>query len=79
LAECCIIGGLGASVRLPSGLDPFGEAPGRGFVVSGSPEALAGFVVIGQVAGDALQIEGLLDLAVSELRAVREGGLAGWV
>ncbi len=30
LAECCVAGGLGASVRLPPGLDPFGEAPGRG-------------------------------------------------
>ena len=79
LAECCIAGDLGASVRLPSELDPFGEAPGRGFIVSGPREALAGFVVIGQVGGDALRIEGLLDLPVSELREARERGLTEWV
>ena len=79
LAECCIAGDLGASVRLPAGLDPFGEAPGRGFIVSGSREALAGFVVIGEVGGDTLRIEGLLELAVSELSVAREGGLSEWV
>jgi phosphoribosylformylglycinamidine synthase len=79
LAECCIAGGLGASVRLPRGLDPFGEAPGRGFIVSGSREALAGFVVIGEVGGDTLAIEGLLELGVSELRAARDSGLTEWI
>jgi phosphoribosylformylglycinamidine synthase subunit PurL len=79
LAECCIAGGLGASVRLPHGIDPFGEAPGRGFIVSGSREALAGFVVIGEVGGDALRVDGLLEVAVSELREAREGGLAEWI
>ena len=79
LAECCVAGGLGASVRLPHGLDPFGEAPGRGFIVSGPREALAGFVVIGEVGGDALVIEGLLEVAVSELHDAREGGLDEWV
>ncbi len=79
LAECCIAGGLGASVRLPPGLDPFGEAPGRGFIVSGPREAMAGFVVIGEVGGDALAIEGLLEVGVSELRAARDGGLTEWV
>jgi phosphoribosylformylglycinamidine synthase len=79
LAECCIAGGVGASVRLPRGLDPFGEAPGRGFVVSGSREALAGFVIIGEVGGDVLDIDGLLSVAVSELRSAREGGLSEWV
>ena len=48
LAECAIAGGLGATVDLPTGLDPFGEAPGRGFIVSGPRDALAGFVVIGR-------------------------------
>jgi len=76
LAECCIAGGLGASVRLPRGLDPFGEAPGRAFIVSGPAEGLAGFVVIGEVGGEELRIEDLLELAVSELREARDGGLA---
>ena len=79
LAECCVAGDLGASVRLPRGLDPFGEAPGRGFIVSGSRRRLAGFVVIGEVGGDTLRIEGLLDLAVSELRSARDRGLSEWV
>ncbi|MBV9605911.1 MAG: phosphoribosylformylglycinamidine synthase subunit PurL [Solirubrobacterales bacterium] len=79
LAECAVAGGIGASVRLPGGLDPFGEAPGRGFIVSGPREALAGFVVIGTVGGDSLTIDGLLELGVSELRAARDGGLAEWV
>jgi len=79
LAECCIAGGLGASVRLPNGLDPFGEAPGRAFIVSGPIEALAGFVVIGEVGGEMLAIEGVLELAVSELRDARDAGLAEWV
>jgi phosphoribosylformylglycinamidine synthase len=79
LAECCIASGLGASVRMPLGLDPFGEAPGCGFVVSGPREALAGFVVIGEVGGDSLRIEGLLDLAVSALHSARESGLSEWV
>ncbi len=79
LAECCVAGGLGASVWLPVGLDPFGEAPGRGFIVSGPREALVGFVMIGEVCGDALRIAGLLDLPVSELRAAREAGLSEWV
>ncbi len=79
LAECCIVGGVGASVRLPNALDPFGEAPGRAFIVSGSREALAPFVVIGEVGGDALAIDGLLDVPVSELRDARDGGLREWV
>ena len=77
LAECCIAGGLGVRVRLPEGLDPFGEDFGTGFVVSGTPEALAGMTLIGEVGGDALEIEGLLKLAVSELAAAHRGGLDG--
>ncbi|MGA8339033.1 MAG: phosphoribosylformylglycinamidine synthase subunit PurL [Solirubrobacteraceae bacterium] len=79
LAECAIAGGLGATVDLPTGLDPFGEAPGRGFIVSGPRDALAGFVVIGEVGGDALTIEGLLDIPVSDLRDARDRGLSEWV
>jgi len=79
LAECCIAGGIGATVTLPEALEPFAEAPGRGFIVSAaSEEQLHGFRVLGRVGGDSLQIEGLLKLSVSELRAAREGGLAGW-
>jgi phosphoribosylformylglycinamidine synthase subunit PurL len=79
LAECCVAGGIGASVRLPRGLDAFAEAPGRAFIVSGPREALAGFVVIGEVGGDTLRVEGLFEIAVSELRAARDAGLSEWV
>jgi phosphoribosylformylglycinamidine synthase subunit PurL len=79
LAECAVAGGIGACVRLPEGLEPFGEAPGCGFIVSGSPSALEGFVVLGRVGGDRLEIEGLLDLAVSDLRDARDDGLTEWV
>ncbi len=79
LAECCIAGGVGASVRLPNRLDPFAEAPGRAFIVSGPREALAPFVVIGEVGGDALAIDGLLELPVSVMRDARDGGLREWV
>jgi hypothetical protein len=40
---------------------------------------LAGFVVIGEVGGDVLAIDGLLELPVSDLTAAREGGLLEWV
>jgi hypothetical protein len=57
----------------------FAEAPGQGFVVSGAPEALSGFRIIGRVGGERLEIDGALELAVSELTAAREGGLAGLI
>ncbi len=79
LAECCIAGRLGATVRVPEGVDPFAEAPGRAFVVSGTEEALDGLAIIGRVGGDHLTLEGHLDVAVSELHDVWERGLAGYV
>jgi phosphoribosylformylglycinamidine synthase len=75
LAECCVGGGIGATVRLPEGLDPFAEAPGRAFVVSAPAEALTGLTVIGRVGGDALELEGVLRVAVSEITRARAGGL----
>jgi phosphoribosylformylglycinamidine synthase II len=77
LAECCIAGGLGARVTLG---DPslFGEGPGA-FVVSGPPAALARFgaaaTEIGEVGGDALLIDGELELAVDELSRAHAEGL----
>jgi phosphoribosylformylglycinamidine synthase len=76
LAECCIAGSLGATVTLPNGIDPFAEAPGQGFIVSGPADALTEMMVIGRVGGSELTIEGELTLAVSELRDARELGLA---
>jgi phosphoribosylformylglycinamidine synthase len=79
LAECCIAGRLGATVVLPEGLDPFAEAPGRAFVVSGPEAALGGFSVVGRVGGDRLELKGWLKVAVSELHEAHERGLSGYV
>jgi len=85
IAECCIAGDVGARVRLPDGVEPFAEAPGRAFVVSGPESALSGsgleaaparFAVIGRVGGEALELEGCLNVAVSDLREARARGLA---
>ncbi len=77
LAECCIAGGIGARVAYDGEL--FAEGPGA-FVVSGPAEAMAAFgaaaQVIGTVEGDALVIEGVLDLPVAELTRVHGAGLA---
>jgi phosphoribosylformylglycinamidine (FGAM) synthase-like enzyme len=77
LAECCIAGRLGARVDL-SGAPLFGEGPGA-FVVSGPRDALARFGaaarVIGEVGGDALEIDGELEVPVSELARAHAEGL----
>jgi phosphoribosylformylglycinamidine synthase II len=72
LAECCAPHRLGAWVTLPAELDPFAEGLGRAFIVSGAPEALVGLDVIGTVGGDSLSLEGVAELAVSEIIAARE-------
>jgi phosphoribosylformylglycinamidine synthase subunit PurL len=79
LAECCIEGGVGARVALPSDDDTalFGEAPG-GVVVAGPREAIdtvPGAQVIGEVGGDALEIVGALRLPVAGLRDAYEGAI----
>ena len=84
LAECCIEGGLGAVVSLsdtttPTPLDAqlFGEGPG-GVIVAGPRDvvgALDAVVVIGEVRGDALTIEGALSVPVAELREAYEGAI----
>jgi phosphoribosylformylglycinamidine synthase II len=75
LAECCLAGDIGARVELPEGLELFGEAPGRAFILSGPPEALAGHELIGQVGGEALEIVGRLKVPLSGLRAAHDTGL----
>ena len=78
LAECCIEGGRGA--RISIGADEaalFGEAPG-GVVVAGprdAVEALDGAIVIGEVGGDSLEIDGALTVPVSELRTAYEDAI----
>ncbi|HEY1523553.1 MAG TPA: phosphoribosylformylglycinamidine synthase subunit PurL [Solirubrobacteraceae bacterium] len=82
LAECAIAGGLGATVELPDGLEPFAEAPGRAFVVSGSRDAIERLVqtpvpvqVLGTVGGDGLQINGALSVSLGALLDAWSGGL----
>jgi phosphoribosylformylglycinamidine synthase len=70
LAECALAGGMGARVSIAPDGDAwarlFGEAPGRGFVISGSPEAISacGAEVVGEVGGVALELRAG-DVAIS--------------
>jgi phosphoribosylformylglycinamidine synthase II len=79
VAECCLAGRIGARITLPDGFDPFAEAPGQAFVVSGDAGALEGLLVIGSVGGSELEIDGALRLALECLRAAWDGGLAAFV
>jgi phosphoribosylformylglycinamidine synthase subunit PurL len=79
LAECCIEGGIGARVALPSddATALFGEAPG-GAVLAGPREAVdevPNAQVIGEVGGDALEIIGALRVPVADLRGAYEGAI----
>jgi phosphoribosylformylglycinamidine synthase subunit PurL len=78
IAECCIAGELGAKVTIePTEADLFGEGPG-GVIVAGPPdvvEALDGAIVIGEVGGDTLDIEGALSLPLADLRAAYEDAI----
>jgi len=66
VAECCLAGGLGATLDLGPAEDLeqtlFGESPGSGFVVSGSVDALRALAehldldVFGSVGGEALDV-----------------------
>jgi phosphoribosylformylglycinamidine synthase subunit PurL len=82
LAECCIAGGRGADIDFGAPADEallFGEGPGA-FVVSGPREALARFGaaahVLGTVGGEALRIEGVLEIPVADLARTHAAGLA---
>ena len=81
VTECCLAGGVGATLDLGPSDDPttrlFGEGPG-GFVVSGSREALEDLrtrvplQIVGEVGGDALSVRIAGDevgLRLTELRA----------
>ena len=80
LAECAIASGLGVAVTGLGGEEElFGEGPGA-FLVSGDPAALKAFGaaarVIGEVGGDALDVEGVLTVALTDLERAHTGGLA---
>jgi phosphoribosylformylglycinamidine synthase subunit PurL len=80
IAECCIEGGRGARIELPSSpaeVALFGEGPG-GVVIAGPSEAVAavpGAQLIGAVGGDDLEVEGALSLPVGRLREAYEGAI----
>jgi phosphoribosylformylglycinamidine synthase len=84
LAECCIAGRVGARIELADHLELFAEAPGRGFIVSGSAESLrrwaqaepsARCTIIGEVGGGSLEIVGRLTLPVAVLARTWAEGL----
>ena len=85
VAECCLAGGIGATLDLGPSDDPwthlFGEGPG-GFVVSGHPTAIAGLAervpldVVGAVGGDRLHVaiaDEAFDVPLDELREAHDG------
>ena len=79
LAECCIEGGVGARLTLPSTDESalFGEGPG-GAVIAGPPEAVRevpGARLIGEVGGDALEIAGAVRVSIAALRDAYEGAI----
>jgi phosphoribosylformylglycinamidine (FGAM) synthase-like enzyme len=83
LAECCIAGGIGASVALDDSLAPvaslFSETQARVFVTCAVADAEAlvetllrhdvSYAVVGEVGGDRLVIEDKVDLPVEALNA----------
>ena len=85
VAECCLAGGIGATLDLGPSDDPwthlFGEGPGA-FVVSGHPTALAQLAeripldVFGAVGGDALNVsiaDEKFEVPLGELREAHDG------
>jgi phosphoribosylformylglycinamidine synthase len=86
LAECCIAGGIGASVKLDSEELLFGEGAG-GVVVSGPPETMdqlaeraaeSGFSWLGQVGGNRLVAaasDARLSISVDRLTTAFESGI----
>jgi phosphoribosylformylglycinamidine synthase len=81
IAECCLAGGVGATIDPWPGDDPlhwlFGECPGGGFVVSGAREAIdrlaerTPLTVFGSVGGDSLRAAdaAAFEASLAELRS----------
>ncbi|MHB8681484.1 MAG: phosphoribosylformylglycinamidine synthase subunit PurL [Acidimicrobiales bacterium] len=76
LAECAVRSATGATVAGVAGhAELFSESPGRVVACCGDPDAVLGraaaagvpAAVVGRAGGDRLVVEGLVDLAVSEL------------
>ncbi len=80
LAEACLAGDIGVAVHgLESEEDLFGEGPGA-FLVSGPAASLRAFgsaaTVIGEVGGETLRIDGVLEVGLIELGRAHEHGLS---
>ena len=79
LAECCVAGGIGASVTLDtSAASLFGEGVG-GFVLSGDEAALRELAcdveIVGTVGGEALRIGEPVEISLAELADAHGSGL----
>jgi phosphoribosylformylglycinamidine synthase II len=89
LAESCLRHGVGATVTLPSGVDPFvalfSESVARAIVAvpMASEQALAGIAAeygivvtqLGLTGGESLVVDGLFDMTLDELGAAHRGTL----
>lgn len=88
VAEMCLAGGTGVTIKLPAGTAAphaflYGEDQGRYLAATDDGEALvaaaraAGIpaVLLGYAGGQALVVEGLVNLPLAELRAVHEAWL----
>jgi phosphoribosylformylglycinamidine synthase len=78
LAECCLRGGIGATMGMVP-LDYFAESPSRIVVSTARPDAFSDLGVavtdLGATGGDRLDIRGVCDLRLDDMRAAYEGGL----
>ncbi|MGH8430531.1 MAG: AIR synthase-related protein, partial [Solimonas sp.] len=91
MAEMCLAGGTGVTIKLPPGTLPhaflYGEDQGRYLVATDDGEALlaaaqaAGVqaVQLGYSGGPDLAVEGLLSIALGELRATHEAWLPNYM
>ncbi|HYM72402.1 MAG TPA: AIR synthase-related protein, partial [Stellaceae bacterium] len=91
LAEMAMAGGIGASVRAPSGAPAhafwFGEDQGRYVLTTSDPDAVlarlgaAGVAVrrLGTTGGDSLTVEGTGAISTAELRRINEAWLPAYM
>jgi phosphoribosylformylglycinamidine synthase len=89
LVEACLRHGVGATVELPGGVDPFvtlfSESVARAIVAvpTTSEQALAGIAAeygivvtqLGVTGGESLSVDGLFDVPLDELGAAHRGTL----
>ncbi|WP_417804807.1 phosphoribosylformylglycinamidine synthase subunit PurL [Thalassospira lucentensis] len=91
IAEMCMAGNVGADVSLPEqGSEAawlFGEDQGRYVIATSDPDkvlnaaasANMAAVIVGQIGGDAISIEGEAKVSVSELRDLNEGWMPSFM